>query len=207
MLVLPSAYAETPVNWLDAETEISDYEGLETLPVAQLSSRLIPEDPRWDPWLRLISEPLPMPAVSSVAPRRIAGWTLAMSALLVAVFLGPMSRSVLRKVTEIGLVLTVLALALYLIASSGPSESEDQKTDRTLLFHQHLWYQSAYPYGVKWEDYRPGEPVVIVSVARQGNRLEQVSTPVLTFGAEWERKIAASLSASNAARLLGLNFP
>lgn len=43
------------VSWSTAVVEVSAFEGLETVALAELSSRLTPQDPRWDPWLEEVS--------------------------------------------------------------------------------------------------------------------------------------------------------
>lgn len=106
--------AEVPVlSWSRAVVEVSAFDGLETIPLAHLSRRLTPQDPRWDPWLRSVSawfrpegglvplwvpserlsearqlvgplEGVSRPQSGEITPPLITGWTLIALGLLAA---------------------------------------------------------------------------------------------------------------------------
>ncbi len=208
LTLVAAAFSESPgaIDLLSgAETEISDYQALETLAVSQLKVRLTENDPRWDPWLRQISEPLPQIVISPVAPRRLAGYSLAVTGAFLIVFLAPSWWHGRRKLTDVLLVGSLIVTATFLLIPTTDTSKDLAK--QAALFRQHLWYQTAYPYGVTWDDYHPGEPVTIAAVRRQGIQLVADRATVFTPDSAWEKELTDSLSDSNAARILGLDFP
>jgi hypothetical protein len=99
--------------WSNALVEVSVFEGLETIPLASLNQRLLPQDPRWDPWLAGLGPYFrPRESVSRIwvqaahreeaqtllahenlslvfpepGPRRVTGWILFSLSLLYLVF-------------------------------------------------------------------------------------------------------------------------
>lgn len=220
------------ISWSNAVVEVSDFEPLALRPVANLG--LTEDDPRWDPWLRGLEKAFRPDRSTSlvwvraeseaqarslvgggghetsdheIGPRLVTGWTLVLLGLLygmlrlISTLLSVPGDA--RWTWALG-VFAVLALGTILIATGGRTH-----TERPLLtgWLQHRWFQEAWPYGARWEDWKPGQPWVYASVERQGTRLVPVQVELTTPDEAWAEAAWESLDAHHAARLFGPENP
>ncbi len=201
------ASAEEPAQVDLATTEISGFSGLEEVPVASLKVRLIPEDPRWDPWLEalLLDQRQPVPELSVDSPRFVAGVALLSGGMLFALLVAlSSSRRRWRPWLSCAAVFTI---GLVLVTSGGGGNPAQPPPSLAELYRHHLWFQAAFPYGGTWHDYAPGKPINLPEYRRSAGRLVEEQTPVVVPDAAWEGRWLAQISERNVARSLALGVP
>lgn len=221
------------ISWSSAVVEVSDFEPLALRPLAHLG--LTEDDPRWDPWLRglekvfrpdrgtsLVWVEAPREAEARsltgaspqghgeqlIGPRLVTGWTLLFLGLLwgalrLFVALSSASRS-WRSWTWVGGLSAILALGLVLVFTGTPRAESPRFT---VSWFQHRWFQESWPYGARWEDWKPGEAWSYPSVERQDGRLVPVSVILTRADEAWARAAWESLDPRHPARLFGPENP
>lgn len=175
------------LSWSSAQVEVSAFEGLEAVPLAALTSRLGPSDPRWDPWLRRAPEFFEAgqgqrrlwfpasarePVMASLAnaaaweatglpaPRLITGLILLGGCL----FFGVMRVTALgwgRPLRWLALSLPTAAAGLILLTWGAPAAGAAGPT--ASLWRQHVWYQLAWPYGAVWDQAAGGQALTYLT--------------------------------------------
>lgn len=217
------------LSWFDAVTEVSAFEGLQTVRVVDLKTRLTPDDPRWDPWLLSIAswfepqgeltriwrpaggEPSPGIPASGPAPAAITGGTILFLTLLFAILkVVAWSRLGWPPVRSwrgwAGVVLSLVLMgggATLLVGAVGGTPHAVS----SVSWVQHRWFQEAWPWGARWEDWAPGKAWTFPTYERRAGRLVEGEARLAAGDDAWARAAWESLDPKNAARIFGFVNP
>lgn len=218
------------LSWLDAVTEVSAFEGLQTVRVADLNERLTPQDPRWDPWLRsLVSwlEPegdrirIWRPAGpgfasaapgSGPAPAALTGGIIVFFALLFVILKGLswglegwVAPGSWRGWLWIPLSLALLAGGGGLVLGNlGGFRSAPVPSASWI---QHRWFQETWPWGARWDDWEPGKVWTFPTYESRSGRVLEGTAALGAGSPEWAQTAWESLDPKNAARIFGFANP
>lgn len=248
------------IAWSNATVDVSDFGGIQQLPVSQLEQQLTEADPRLDPWLaqatgllrprenvsriwiesrfrekalaeagqNVVAPTTALREVSSEkkpggrnwvpSPRTVTGWFLVIFAILYAGLLGvtlgfvrkdwPRRPDWIRFGAAGGVFLFGLILILMTFRSSPKVSPERPKTVASAVaWTQHRWFQEAWPFGAKWDDWRPGISWTYPSYQKSGNRVIEAPVSLPPADASWVRQKFDSLDAHALARIEGLPNP
>lgn len=220
------------ISWSNAVVEVSDFEPLALRPLAQLG--LTEADPRWDPWLRGLehifrpgqdtalvwvsaqAEDQARALVGSghrpsgeIGPRTVTGWTLIFLGVLygvlrlVATLLALPTRG--RLWPWIVGVFAVLTLGMVLVVNGSAARHETPQSAGSWLHHR--WFQENWPYGARWDDWKPGAAWSYPTVERQAGRLVPVRVDLTKADEAWSQAAWEGLDPRHPARLFGPENP
>lgn len=218
----------TVLAWSNAVVEVSGFETVERRPLSQLSLTMTPEDPRWDPWLKGLT-PLfrPAPGVArlwvpeaarpqalallrggqaspgSLTPSATTGWILVTFSLLYLVLLVVSLVRAPRGFRRPGVgglgALTVLVVGAVLASDPGGASVRPGAPPASWL--RHLWFQEAWPYGARWEDWRRGKAWTFPAFSHHNGRIVEAPSALATPDAAWAQAAYKALDPLNPARL------
>jgi len=220
--------------WTTALVDVSDFNGVESWPLATLSSRLTPEDPRWDPWLKEVSvwfhprsglsqiwvpagrasdavRLLGAPRALDLTPPIVTGWLLIFfTALYGVLFLVAGFLSGWPQRQKPGLWLWIPLSAAFLAGGCslvGNYQGEAGLPVSSVSWLQHRWFQEAWPWGAHWSDWEPGRPWSYRSYEHRDGRLVEVTKNLVSPDSGWAEATWKGLDRRHAARILGSEIP
>lgn len=217
------------LSWFDAVTEVSNFDGLQTVRIADLNTRLTPDDPRWDPWLHSLASwfepqgewtriwrpagwaPSPGLTTSGPAPAAITGGTILFLTLFFVILkVVAWSRLGWPQVRTwrgwawgaLSIVLMGGGASLMVGAVGGASPAVS-----SVSWVQHRWFQESWPWGARWEDWAPGKAWTFPTYERRAGRLVEGEARLAAGDEAWARAAWESLDPKNAARIFGFVNP
>jgi len=224
------------VAWSNATVEVSAFDKVENRLISTLEATLTPQDPRWDPWLKELRPVfLPRDQVSRIwvpagrqeealgllgvgatdtpvpGPRRITGWLVIFFSLFYLIFrswaeVSGGRASPVRRRLWLPLGVLILAAGGWMTGGlSLPGPLVVAKTQASWL--RHLWFQQAWPYGARWDDWAPGKAWTYPGYERRDGRIVESRSALAAADAAWARGSYDDLDPHGVARLFPRENP